>query len=257
MPHVSLVMIVRDEAAALPKCLGSVADLVGEIVVVDTGSVDRTRAVASQFGARVIDFTWIDDFSAARNESLKHATGDWIFWLDADEWLALRDRENLQHLFANLPDELVGYSMRQVSPTRFIWNGTPAAFGEQNVGQLRLFRNDPRIRWEGRVFEQVRPSLRRAGGEVRVADVKIQHGGYEDGAAMLRRIERNLRLIRLQLADTPDDPYTQAHLGDLLCATGRPDEAIPVLRGCRDRLPAGSASQQNVSNILQRLGVVG
>ena len=257
MPHVSLVMIVRDEEAALPKCLESAADLVGEIVVVDTGSVDRTRDVASRFGAQVIDFTWIDDFSAARNESLKHAAGDWIFWLDADEWLALRDREKLQHLFANLPHELVGYSMRQVSPTRFIWNGAPAEFGEQDVGQLRLFRNDPRIRWEGRVFEQVRTSLRLAGGEVRATDVRIDHGGYQEGAAMLRRIERNLRLIRLQLTDTPDDPYVQAFLGDLLCAAGRPEEALPVLLSCRDQLPASSASRRNVSNILSKLGVFG
>src|SRR5205807_846908 len=129
-----------------------------------------------------------------------------------------------------------------------------AALGEQVANQLRLFRNDPRVRWEGRVFEQLRPSLRRAGGEVRTTDVVIEHSGYWDAAGMLRRAERNLRLIRLQLADTPDDPYAQAQLGDLLCATGREAEAIPVLRACRGRLPVGSPLHTQVCTLLARLG---
>ena len=76
-------MIVKNEEAHLAGCLGSVADLVDEIVVVDTGSTDATAAVASRFGARVYPFHWVDSFAAARNESLRHARGDWIFWLDA------------------------------------------------------------------------------------------------------------------------------------------------------------------------------
>ena len=71
--------------AHLPTSLGSVADLVDEIVVVDTGSTDGTAAVAARCGARVYPFTWVDSFAAARNESLRHARGDWIFWLDGDE----------------------------------------------------------------------------------------------------------------------------------------------------------------------------
>src|SRR5262249_55825806 len=83
-PRVSLCMIVKDEEANLPACLGSVADLVDEVVVVDTGSADRTREVAARYGAKVYDFAWVDSFAAARNESLRHATGDWVLWLDAD-----------------------------------------------------------------------------------------------------------------------------------------------------------------------------
>ena len=69
-------MIVKDEAARLPRCLGSVAGVVDEMIVVDTGSSDGTKSVAAQFGAQVFDFLWIDDFAAARNESLRRATGD-------------------------------------------------------------------------------------------------------------------------------------------------------------------------------------
>jgi tetratricopeptide (TPR) repeat protein len=85
--RVSLCMIVKDEEANLPACLESVAGLVQEIVIVDTGSRDGTRQVADRFGARVFDFPWVDSFAAARNESLRHATGDWILWLDADDRL--------------------------------------------------------------------------------------------------------------------------------------------------------------------------
>lgn len=84
-PRVSLCMIVKNEAAHLADSLGSVADLVDEIVVVDTGSTDATAAIAGRFGARVFPFQWVDSFAAARNESLLHAQGEWVFWLDGDD----------------------------------------------------------------------------------------------------------------------------------------------------------------------------
>jgi glycosyltransferase involved in cell wall biosynthesis len=104
-PRRSLCMIVRDEEQDLAECLESVADLIDEIVVVDTGSTDRTCDVARHFGARVFNFPWVDSFAAARNESLRHATGDWTFWLDADDRLSGVNRTKLQRLFAGLGDE--------------------------------------------------------------------------------------------------------------------------------------------------------
>src|SRR6476660_1021776 len=83
--QVSLCMIVRNEEANLRPCLEPVRSLFHEMIVVDTGSTDRTRLIAAELGARVVEFPWCDDFAAARNESLRHATGDWIFWLDADD----------------------------------------------------------------------------------------------------------------------------------------------------------------------------
>ena len=78
--NISLCMIVKNEEAILATCLRSVADLVNEIIVVDTGSRDQTKAIAARFGDRVHDFAWVNDFSAARNESLRHASGEWIVW---------------------------------------------------------------------------------------------------------------------------------------------------------------------------------
>src|SRR2546421_7974014 len=109
---VSLCVIVKNEEARLPTCLASAGDLVDEVIVVDTGSGDRTREIATGYGARVFDFSWVDDFSAARNESLRRATGDWIFWLDADDQLDEANRRKLRELFARLKKENAAYVMK-------------------------------------------------------------------------------------------------------------------------------------------------
>ena len=87
MSTLSLCMIVKDEEPVLERCLESVRGLFDEIVVIDTGSVDRTREIALSFGAFVYDFPWRDDFSAARNFSFSKATGNYLFWMDADDVL--------------------------------------------------------------------------------------------------------------------------------------------------------------------------
>src|SRR5580658_1936052 len=110
--RVSLCMIVRNEEASLRECLASVEGLWNDLVVVDTGSSDGTKAVAVAHGARVFDFPWCDDFSAARNESLRHALGDWVFWMDADDRLRSGSRPKLQGLLSELPDASDGYLMR-------------------------------------------------------------------------------------------------------------------------------------------------
>ncbi|MFC1618615.1 glycosyltransferase family 2 protein, partial [Candidatus Neomarinimicrobiota bacterium] len=83
----SVCMIVRNEARMLPGCLNSLTGVADQIVVIDTGSEDDTAKIARSFGAQVYDFPWGDDFAAARNESIRHASGDWILWIDADERL--------------------------------------------------------------------------------------------------------------------------------------------------------------------------
>jgi glycosyltransferase involved in cell wall biosynthesis len=95
-------MIVRDEESNLPHCLESVRGVFDEIIVVDTGSKDRTIEIARSFGAKVFEFAWIDSFSAARNEALSHATGDYAFWLDADDVVEPREVEKLRALLGTL-----------------------------------------------------------------------------------------------------------------------------------------------------------
>src|SRR5262245_717359 len=146
-PRVSLTMIVKNEEANLPDCLTSVADLVDEIVIVDTGSTDRTKEVAARFGARVFNFPWIDDFSAARNETLRHATGEWIFWLDADDRVDEPNRQKLRMLFTGLSDKHIAYSMKYVCRVS-------DEAGANVVGEyVRLFPRHNMIRWQYRVHE--------------------------------------------------------------------------------------------------------
>lgn len=232
-PRVSLCMIVKDEEARLPMCLASIRDLVDEIVVADTGSVDRTREVAAGFGARVVDVSWSDDFAAARNASLDNASGDWVFWLDADERLDEPNRERLKGVFAGLGDAPVGFLMRQLS--------LPGRPGEQatEVAHLRLFPRDPAVRWEYRVHEQILPAAERAGCSIRPTDVVIQHAGYETPEQRERKVRRNLRLLEMSHADSPSDLIIRYNLGWAYLLQRQPDRAIPHLRASLDGLPAG------------------
>jgi tetratricopeptide (TPR) repeat protein len=228
-PKVSLCMIVRDEEDNLPACLATVADLVDEIIVVDTGSADRTREIAASFGARVHDFPWCDSFAAARNEGLRHATGQWVLWLDADDRLDGEGRQRLARLLAGLGDEAAAYVMK----CRCL--AGPDRDADTVVDHLRLFRNDPALRWDYRVHEQVLPAVRRLGHEVRWSDVVIVHTGYQDGALRRRKLERDLRLLRLEDADRPDEPFTLFNLGAAHLELGQPREALPLLQRSLDR----------------------
>jgi tetratricopeptide (TPR) repeat protein len=230
-PRVSLSMIVRDEEANLPACLASVADLVWEVVIVDTGSADRTREVAARFGARVFDFPWVDSFAAARNESLRHAGGDWVFWLDADERVDEGNRRGLRDLLAALPDEPAAYLMTVLSAE------DAESDGDLAVDQARLFRRHPDARWEYRVHEQILPAAERLGWPVRRTTILVHHLGYRDGEARRRKLERNFRLQRLEAGERPDDGFTLFNLGATYMDLGRPGEAIPVLRRALERTP--------------------
>ena len=111
----SLCMIVKNEATRLPQCLRSVQAVVDEMIVLDTGSTDETPAIARQFGAKVFESTWQQDFAAARNEALAQVTGDWVLVLDADETLtpecvgAIRQAIAVEdHLVVNLIRQEIG-----------------------------------------------------------------------------------------------------------------------------------------------------
>src|SRR4051812_23215378 len=111
-PPVSLCMIVKNEEANLAACLDGIVGLVSQMVIVDTGSTDRTREIATRYGAHIVEFPWIDHFAAARNTALPHVTGDWIFWLDADDRLDEDNRARLRTLFAGLGEENAAYVMK-------------------------------------------------------------------------------------------------------------------------------------------------
>jgi tetratricopeptide (TPR) repeat protein/predicted O-methyltransferase YrrM len=221
--RVSLCLIVKNEEHNLPACLDSAADLVDEVVIVDTGSADATKEVARRYRARVFDFPWVDSFATARNESLRHATSDWVLWMDADDRLDDVNREKLRALFAGLGDDRDCYVMKcRCLPDP---SGTVTV-----VDHVRLFRNLPELRWKYRVHEQILPAVRRAGGKPRFSDVTIDHVGYQDPALRRRKLGRDLRLLQMEDAENPDDPFTLFNLGMVRQELGTLEEAAGLFR---------------------------
>jgi glycosyltransferase involved in cell wall biosynthesis len=223
---VSLTLIVRDEQENLPKCLGSVRGIFDEIVVVDTGSVDRTREIAGEHGAQVFEFAWIDDFAAARNAALEHATGDYAFWLDADDVIEPDQRETLRALLGGLQagDE-AAYVVRCACDP-----GSDGSGGETVVDHIRLFPLRPEIHWTYRVHEQILPSLRRAGIAVRWTDLVVRHTGYADVALRARKLERDSRILLDELESRPDEPFILFNLGAIAIEQKEWREAMGYLR---------------------------
>jgi len=208
---VSLTMIVRDEENNLSHCLESVAGLFDEIVVVDTGSTDSTIEIARSFGARVFEFAWVDDFGAARNAALAQATGDYAFWLDADDVVDPPEREKLMALLDRLRagDDACYVVRCKCDPS------PDGSGGETVVDHVRLFPLREGIRWTYRVHEQILPALKRAGVPVRWTGITVRHTGYVDKALRARKLDRDDKILREQLEDRPDDPFTLFNLGSI------------------------------------------
>ncbi|RUS46468.1 glycosyltransferase family 2 protein [Cohnella sp. AR92] len=164
MVTVSLCMIVKNEEEVLDRCLGSVADLVDEIVIVDTGSTDRTKEIAARYGARVHDFEWIFDFAAARNYSFSLATEEYILWLDADDRFLERDRKLFAELKATLDPEVDSVAMEY--HLAFDAEGKPAAMAKRN----RLVRRACGFKWHNPIHEYLEVD-----GNVYLTDIAVTH----------------------------------------------------------------------------------
>lgn len=221
---VSLCMIVKNEEANLPECLRSVGGLFDEIVIVDTGSSDRTREVAAGFPkVKLAEFPWIDDFSAARNVSLAQATSDWVMWLDADDRLDPENRQKLRGLFASLPPPARALTRTRAHPLGYVMKVLclpDADGGYTAVDHVKLFPRHERLRFEYRVHEQILPALRQLGGDVCFTDIVIRHTGYQDKEQRKRKLERDRRILEAELQERPEDPFCLFNLGCIAFEAG-------------------------------------
>lgn len=245
----SLSMIVKNEEKFLPDCLESVKGLVDEIVIVDTGSTDTTKEIAARYGARIFDFEWIGDFSAARNYSLGQCTGDWVLYLDADERLTDGQKNLLRKLITS--DGVDAYNVLIENP-HSLQQGN---FNQEN-SYPRLFRRLPGIKFEGKVHEQVWPSLMRLKLTVKQSPLVIQHLGYGQGYDVVKqKAERNLELLKNQLAANPDDGYSQFQIGNTLVVLQRYDEARPALELALKNSKLDVTNRASCYNLLAELEV--
>lgn len=221
----SLCMIVRDEEAMLRRCLASVADVVDEIILVDTGSCDRTIEIAQGFNAQVYTFTWCDDFAAARNESLKCAHGDWILVLDADEVLV---PESVPHLHQAMQQEdtIAVTLMREEVGTAH----PPSQLS-------RLFRRHPAISFTRPYHELIDDSVADLLQEephwqiIALPDLAIQHTGYQTATIDQRqKVDRARTIMERYLISHPEDAYICSKLGALYADVGETTRGLALLQ---------------------------
>jgi tetratricopeptide (TPR) repeat protein len=217
----SLCMIVKDEEEMLPRSLAAVKDAVDEIIVVDTGSTDRTVEIAESFGARVLHHEWTGDFAAARNVSFDAATSDWIVYLDADEVLIKEDAERLRALTTKTWRE--AFYLVETNYTGDIADGEAVTHNA-----LRVFRNRDAYRFEGRLHEQIAQTVPTYNPErLEASTVRIEHFGY---LATVRdakeKSRRNIELLEQQAREGATGPFLHFNLGSEYAAASDNEAAL-------------------------------
>lgn len=215
---ITLAMIARNEERCLARCLSSVKDHVESIVVVDTGSTDRTPEIARSFGARVEAIEWPGAFDEARNASLALVETEWVLWLDADEWFV--EGHASQLAVAIRREDAFGYLLvrRDLFPS--------GGFGEQVL--LRLWRHDPSLRFVGVIHEHLDPdALEQATSRRKVFESRIAffHDGFRPEPSE-EKLARNVPLLRKELELRPGQIYYEIELANSLERMGDPEGLV-------------------------------
>ncbi|MBI1841825.1 MAG: glycosyltransferase [Verrucomicrobia bacterium] len=218
--RLTVCVIARNEEKFLARCLASARPIAQQIIVVDTGSTDRTVEIAREAGAEVHGFQWCDDFSAARNAALERARGDWVLQLDADEELVEETRDRLRA--ATQDASMLAYRLPL------------ADVGKEKEGfhhVPRLFRNAPGVHYKGRVHEHafgsLEPMQKEWGLQNGIGKVQILHHGYVDQVVKDRsKVQRNLRLLERAIEENPEDASLLMSFGLDLVRSGQMDAGL-------------------------------
>ena len=221
-------MIAKNEEKVIARCIESYRMAVDEIIVVDTGSTDQTVAIAKRLGAKVFHFTWINDFSAAKNFAISKAKGDWIVFLDADEYFANDTGRNIRPILQNLDKEYIGIVCRM----RNIDEVTGIISSE--IIHTRIFKNHKLIRYINPIHEQLHyhsPSTKKMKTHlVERHELMLHHTGYSDNINK-QKAERNLAMLLKELdGDTAVKPTTYYYIADTYFALGEWEQAIRYMR---------------------------
>jgi glycosyltransferase involved in cell wall biosynthesis len=230
-PRLSLCMIVKDEEKLLPSCLESVKSFVDEMIIVDTGSTDRTIEIAEQYGAKIWNIPWEDDFSKARNVGLEHAEGDWILHLDADEQIEQKDIQQLLSLLAN--NQAEAYFL-QINNHKSEGSGDTIIFPS-----VRLWRNRKEYRFKGALHEQIASSIvkNNPSKPLMLTPIRIHHYGYSEKVIEeKKKTERNLRIAIAEVERNPKYSFAHYNLGMEYSRMKEFDKAIEEFRLSIDHL---------------------
>jgi len=205
LPDIGLCMIARDSESVIDSALRSAARICRNLVLIDTGSKDATPAIASRFGADVYYFEWCNDFSAARNYGLNLMRNEWILVLDSDEVI---DYDSFVRYFYVFDDITVG-GINLIIENTLNDNSYNASIKHRYT---RIFRNDRRIRFTGKIHEQVRSSIEESGYSIFDSDIRIFHSGYSEISE--QKLERNISMLRQEVSSNPGDPWYKYHLAE-------------------------------------------
>lgn len=224
--QLSQCMIVKNEEKNIERALSWGKDIVCEQIVVDTGSTDRTVELAKKMGAKVFHFTWINDFSAAKNCAIEQAKGNWIAFLDADEFFSEEEAKKLMDFLVRIHDNpQIAFIRTKI--THINQDGTVLAVSSQD----RIFRNHPDIRYRYRIHEQVdnygKSKLKCLDAQ---DDLMILHTGYGLQVNRPEKGMRNIQLLQAELKEHPEDGMLLMYLGDSYDMAGRTPEALECYR---------------------------
>ena len=223
---ISLCMITKDEEANLQRCLRSVIGYVDEIIIVDTGSTDNTLGIAAEFGAKIQNFLWNENFSDARNAGLALADGDWVLFLDADEELAAGSGSALLEAVRN--ETIDGYFLKIDN-----YIGGDGQMETCSDMVFRLFRNSEGYRFRGAVHEQIISAILEQKPQaqfISAEEIVLLHYGYLDSAVASKdKKRRNLKIIEKEIAQKPNDQVLKYHYGVELYRIGEYEQAAKIL----------------------------
>jgi glycosyltransferase involved in cell wall biosynthesis len=191
----SVCMIIKNESTNIIDCLDSIQSLGAQVVIVDTGSTDDSLELIGKYSVEVYHYEWNNNFSKARNFSLEKAKGKWVLWLDADDRLLESDKEDILRYVRQEANQAFAFMVK---------NSSDGGKNGSVFAQIRLFPNHKGVRFEGRVHEQLSPSLSRLQIPVRFCETKIIHTGYFNREIVVKKQKRNLDIMLEEFKNNPN-----------------------------------------------------
>lgn len=208
----SICIITKNAERDIARCLASVLPVADQVVLVDTGSTDKTVEVARNFVDPVFHYQWRNDFAAARNHSLMHARERWIMFMDSDDELTEESYDRINQLKRDPADCYFSFRIRNIEPAIMDYVKL------KEFGQVRMFPNLSGIKFQNALHEDVRPSLAELGLKpFHFGDVIVNHYGYIDKRTLVAKVKRDIRLKLVELGFPKNAPVLGFDVGDYFC----------------------------------------